>query len=113
MAEAQLQQFLHKIQQLNAFVALSEADPSLRNALRDCSNHHEVVNLAASLGFSIGRRWGEAEPMAPQPTPADQRNLLSAASGLDGGGLPEAGTESQSVLLQGWSWLAATSIWKR
>ena len=97
MAEAQLQQFLHKIQQLNAFVALSEADPSLRNALRDCSNHHEVVNLAASLGFSIGRRWGEAEASGQRPTPADQPNMLSGA-------VPEPGTELHAVLLQGDHW---------
>ena len=59
MAEAQLQQFLEKVRQLNAFVALSEADPALRQALRDCGDHHQVVALAHSCGFEIGRRWGE------------------------------------------------------
>ena len=48
MAEAQLQQFLNKIEQLNAFVALSEAQPDLRQALRDCSNHHDVCLLYTS-----------------------------------------------------------------
>ena len=62
MAEAQLQQFLEKVRQLNAFVALSEAEPCLRQALRDCSDHHEVVALAQSRGFEIGRRWGETDP---------------------------------------------------
>ena len=57
MAEAQLQQFLEKVRQLNAFVALSEAEPSLRQALRDCIDHHAVVALAQSRGFEIGRRW--------------------------------------------------------
>ena len=40
MAEAQLQQFLKKIEQLNAFVALSEAQPELRQWLRDLSLIH-------------------------------------------------------------------------
>ena len=79
MAEAQLQQFLQKIQQLNAFVALTEAQPELRQALRDCSNHHDVVQLAAQFGFDIGRRWGDSSPQPDRP--ADQPNLLR-------GGLP-------------------------
>ncbi|MDP4708120.1 MAG: Nif11-like leader peptide family natural product precursor, partial [Cyanobium sp. MAG_237] len=54
MAEAQLQQFLEKVRQLNAFVALSEAEPALLQALRDCSDHHAVVELARSRGFEIG-----------------------------------------------------------
>lgn len=61
MADAQLQQFLKKIEQLNAFVALTEAQPDLRQALGDCSNHHDVVQLAAQFGFDIGRRWGTAQ----------------------------------------------------
>ena len=65
MAEEQLQQFLEKVRQLNAFVALSEADPELRQALRNCSSHHGVVALARSRGFEIGRRWGETEPPLP------------------------------------------------
>ena len=35
MAEAQLQQFLEKVRQLNAFVALSEASPELRQQLAE------------------------------------------------------------------------------
>lgn len=62
MAEAQLQQFLEKVRQLSAFVALSETDPSLRQTLRDCGDHHQVVALARSRGFEIGRRWGEPAP---------------------------------------------------
>lgn len=59
MAQADLEGFLDKIRQLNAFVALSQQEPSLREALRDCSHHHQVVELARSRGFEIGRRWGE------------------------------------------------------
>ncbi|MFM7314235.1 MAG: Nif11 family protein [Cyanobium sp.] len=59
MAEAQLQIFLEKVRQLNAFVALSASDQALRCALRDCEHHDQVVALARRCGFDIGRRWGE------------------------------------------------------
>ena len=85
MAEAQLQQFLEKVRQLNAFVALSEADAGLRQALCDCSSHHAVVELARSRGFEIGKRWGEGEVAGPA---AD--NLLNQA-------LPPAGREQSTT----------------
>jgi len=102
MAEAQLQQFLEKIRQLNAFVALSEAQPELREALRACSQHHEVVELAARFGFDIGRRWGDAAtPAAASPAPlegiSDQANLLS-------GPCPAAGSERVERLIAGARW---------
>lgn len=90
MAEADLQQFLNKVQQLNEFVALSEADPQLRQELRDCGHHNAVVALARRHGFEIGRRWGE--PAAPA-----KGNLL-------GGGCPAPGEERVSVLQQGPGW---------
>ena len=68
MAEAQLQQFLEKVRQLNAFVALSEADPAFRQRLSDCANHQQVVDLASSWGFDIARRWGEPPSQGHQPT---------------------------------------------
>lgn len=92
MAEAQLQQFLEKVRQLNAFVALSEADSILRQALRDCNDHHGVVALARSRGFEIGRRWGETDPPAPGGA-----NLLAAAC-------PPAGEECTTVLLEQPTW---------
>jgi cupin 2 domain-containing protein len=88
MAEAQLQQFLNKVAALNAFVALSEAEPPVRDALRHCSNHHEVVQLARQHGFEIGRRWGEEDPAVE----GGEDNLLA-------GSCPEAGEEITSVLL--------------
>ncbi len=94
MAEAQLQQFLEKVRQLNAFVALSEAMPELRSALRDCSNHHEVVSLAAQFGFDIGRRWGDTNPPAASP---DASNLLSSAC-------PPRGEERVDRLADGRGW---------
>ena len=95
MAEAQLQQFLKKIEQLNAFVALSEAQPEVRQALQDCSNHHDVVQLAAQFGFEIGRRWGDSSPKQPRPT--DQPNLLR-------GDCPTSGQERTDVLASGQHW---------
>jgi cupin 2 domain-containing protein len=92
MAEAQLQQFLEKVAQLNAFVALSEADPDLRQKLRDCADHHAVVALARSRGFEIGRRWGETDPPA-----GGSDNLLAAPC-------PPAGTETTGVLLGQPTW---------
>ena len=92
MAEAQLQQFLAKVSALNAFVALSEADPALRAELTACSNHHDVVNLARRFGFEIGRRWGEAEGTPP------------AAANLLAGTLPPVGQETTTVLLQTPQW---------
>ena len=117
MAEAQLQQFLEKVRQLNAFVALSEAQPDLRDALRQCSQHHEVVSLAARFGFDIGRRWGDpgVQPIETKAglssidtvhregggtqaaSAADQRNLLSGAC-------PASGEERVDTLLSGEQW---------
>jgi len=87
MTAADLERFLNKIDQLNAFVALSERDDRLRQALTDCRHHNEVVALARQHGFEIGRRWGE-----PAPDPADAPSLLS-------GPVPPVGTERVEVLL--------------
>ncbi len=64
MARAQFEQFKEKVRQLNAFVALSEADPVLHQRLVDCGGHDEVVAIAAEYGFDIGRRWGEPPRVA-------------------------------------------------
>ncbi len=95
MAEAQLQQFLEKVRQLNAFVALSEADPALRRALRDCGDHHQVVALARSRGFEIGRRWGE-----PAAGDGAEAGFAGAGESLVRGGCPAPGEEVTTVLLQ-------------
>ena len=98
MAEAQLQQFLEKVRQLNAFVALSERQPQVRDALRACSQHHEVVALAAQHGFEIGRRWGDnGTPKDRAATPADQINLFN-------GPCPAAGQERIDLIASGGSW---------
>ncbi|MEB3326509.1 MAG: Nif11 domain/cupin domain-containing protein [Synechococcus sp.] len=92
MAEDQLQQFLEKVRQLNAFIALSEIDPVLRQELGDCGTHQAVVALARSHGFEIGRRWGERSPATPDPA-----NLFTQTC-------PAAGEERSDVLLNLPSW---------
>lgn len=99
MAEAQLQQFLEKVRQLNAFLALSEADPGLRQALRDCGDHHQVVALARSCGFEIGRRWGEAPPEEDPAADASDGAGDGSAS-LVRSPCPADGEEVTTVLLQ-------------
>lgn len=93
MADADLEQFLEKIRQLNAFVALSESNPDLREALRRCAHHNEVVALARSEGFEIGRRWGEARPVG------NPGNESSAPTSLLRGDAPPPGQERVQVLL--------------
>jgi cupin 2 domain-containing protein len=95
MAEAQLQQFLEKVRQLNAFVALSEADPALGAALRDCGDHHQVVALARARGFEIGRRWGE-----PAPAEGPEADAAGGAGSLVRGPCPAPGEEVTTVLLR-------------
>lgn len=90
MAEAQLQQFLEKVRQLNAFVALSEADPAFRQRLSDCASHQEVVDLASRCGFDIARRWGEP------PNPSGCAAAPAQASAPEGttGSKPGPGTDT-------------------
>lgn len=94
MAEADLAQFLAKVRALQAFVAASEASPDLRERLVACSDHHQVVSLARSFGFEIGRRWGDSE--APVVSGGDG-NLLARPELAEG-------QETTQVLLEGVSW---------
>lgn len=93
MAEAQLQQFLEKVAALNAFVALADADPAVRQALRDCSTHHEVVHLARRHGWEIGKRWGEEAAAREGVEDCGGHNLLAGAC-------PAPGEERTTVLLE-------------
>ena len=89
MAEEQLQRFLHKVQQLNQLVALTEADPALRARLAACETHQQVVDLASGLGLEISRRWGESDA----PDASREANLLRSTP-------PPPGQEQVEVLLQ-------------
>ncbi|WP_216904729.1 Nif11 domain/cupin domain-containing protein [Synechococcus sp. CCY 9618] len=100
MAEAQLQQFLEKVRQLNAFVALSEADPGLRQTLRDCDDHHQVVALARSRGFEIGRRWGEPPPAQGPGDGTEAGEESHGSVSLLASPCPSGGRETTTVLLE-------------
>ena len=89
MAEAQLQQFLAKVAQLNAFVSRCQSQPDLLQRLRECSHHQQVVDLAQSMGFDIGRRWGDTAGSVNQ----DHDSLLA-------GNLPARGQETSQILLE-------------
>ena len=106
MAEADLQLFLEKVRQRNAFVALSEQEPQLRANLRDCSSHHQVVELARSRGFEIGRRWGDGlAPLAGASATGDADPAdLSAGGHLLSLPCPAPGTEHTSLLASGEGW---------
>jgi cupin 2 domain-containing protein len=97
MTERDLQAFLRKIEQLNQLVSSLESLPERREALRACSDHNQVVALARSWGFAIGRRWGEAG-MDDSTAAAQGRNNLLASP------CPAAGQERVDVLLRGDSW---------
>ena len=106
MAEADLQRFLRKVEQLNALVASLEADPLRRQTFAACVDHNQVVQLARSWGFEIGRRWGEAsadlegsmaEAPCRSPFGLDPEPLLRSP-------LPPAGTERVRELQRGSDW---------
>ena len=93
MADHHLQQFRDKVRQLNAFLALADANSELLSSLKSCDQHHQVVELARSQGFDIARRWGDLDPAEP----VNGENLLSSPC-------PPAGEESTVVLQRGETW---------
>ena len=59
MAKQDLQKFLDKVQQLQQMVQSLDEVPGRKKLLEACENHDQVIHLAKSWGFEIGRRWGE------------------------------------------------------
>ena len=59
MSELELKRFIEKVSQLEAMVDSLENVPGRRSRLAECKNHDEVIKLARSWGYEIGRRWGE------------------------------------------------------
>ena len=92
MAEADLLRFLDKVSQLQALAAGLERDSDRRSQLAACSNHNQVVELARSWGFEIGRRWGDGDSI-----PGTANNLFNMPC-------PEAGCEQQRLLVSGDGW---------
>ena len=59
MASKELERFVFKVNQLNQLVESLESVPGRKESLESCLTHEEVVALASSWGFEIGRRWGD------------------------------------------------------
>lgn len=109
MAEADLQRFLHKVEQLNALVASLERDPARREAFAACTDHNQVVQLAELWGYEIGRRWGEAPADLPGECKGDsvvtsEQSLDSLVDPLLRSPVPKPGGEQVRVLQQGSGW---------
>ena len=107
MAEADLQRFLHKVQQLDALVASLETNPQRREALVACSDHNQVVRLARTWGYEIGKRWGESVPSDDPGPGAQSSGSLASPEGVDPllrGAMPPDGTERVRQLQSGPGW---------
>ena len=72
VAEQDLIRFLNKISQLQALAERVRNDSVSREQLAACADHNQVVQLARSWGFEIGRRWGERDHR-----PGGEANLLA------------------------------------
>ncbi len=59
MAEEELKLFIQKVEQLCSMVNSLDEYPERRILLASCKKHQEVVDLAKSWGYEIGRRWGD------------------------------------------------------
>ena len=92
MAEQDLIRFLSKISQLQSLADRVQQDSVSREQLAACADHNQVVQLAQSWGFDIGRRWGERDH-----GPGGKTNLLSTAC-------PPPGAESMHVLASAETW---------
>ena len=59
MSQNDLEVFIRKVDQLNSLIKSLDQFPERRRLLSNCSSHNEVIELAQSWGYQIGRRWGE------------------------------------------------------
>ncbi len=59
MSEEDLRKFILKVESLRELVASLNELPERRKQLSLCKTHNEVVELAKSWGYEIGRQWGE------------------------------------------------------
>ncbi|WP_320676522.1 Nif11 domain/cupin domain-containing protein [Prochlorococcus sp. MIT 1300] len=94
MSEKDLQRFLHKVEQLKQMTnSLDEVD-GRRELLASCVNHNQVIELARSWGYEIGRRWGEKD-LIPQEL---------SIEGLIKSCRRQKGDESKHIIHQGDTW---------
>tara|TARA_B100000700_G_C14481539_1_gene595386 strand:- start:372 stop:557 length:186 start_codon:yes stop_codon:yes gene_type:complete len=61
MSEQDLEKFIQKVEQLKAMVESFKSAPERSHQLSKCTSHDEVVKLAKSWGYEIGKRWGEQD----------------------------------------------------
>ena len=92
VAEQDLIRFLNKISQLQALAERVRNDSGSREQLAACADHNQVVQLARSWGFDIGRRWGERDH-----GPGGEANLLATPC-------PPPGEELTRVLASAETW---------
>jgi len=62
VSEQELDLFIQKVLQLSELVDSLDKVPGRRELLSNCNDHYQVVKLAESWGYNIGRRWGEEIP---------------------------------------------------
>ena len=60
MSKKDYERFLHKIDQLNQLVELINKSPTKYKLFINSKTHDDVVQLAKSWGYDIGKRWGES-----------------------------------------------------
>ncbi len=60
MSKKDYERFLFKIDQLNQFVKLIESSPEKYELIIRCKTHEDVVGIAKTWGYEIGKRWGES-----------------------------------------------------
>lgn len=94
MAEQDLHRFLNKVLQLQQMVESLKHQPERREQLAACDHHNQVVKLAQSWGYEIGRRWGDVGPVQEL---GSENNLLAQP-------MPSAGNESKLLLHSGDAW---------
>ncbi len=94
MAEQDLQRFLRKVEQLQEMVDSLDKVEGRRVSLAACENHNQVIALARSWGYEIGRRWGTADPSDPL---LPEENLL-------GRSIPPIGHEQKYLIKEGCYW---------
>lgn len=94
MAESDLQRFINKVRQLQALVDSLDSVPGRRQQLAACQQHNQVVQLAESWGYDIGRRWGDS----------NQASRSDTANNLLAGSLPAPGQESHRLIQSGQNW---------
>ena len=59
MSKKDYDQFLYKIDQLNKLIESINESTDKYHLFIKCKTHKEVVELAKTWGYEIGKRWGD------------------------------------------------------